>query len=69
MEQKKAKGIFKRLARLCVAASQKQLQELCERAVPKNLVALPLDGKHYRDACGIMTLGIDSRGPKHVLGQ
>ena len=49
-------------------ATAKQLQELMEREVPKDLVALMLDAKHFADQCLVVALGITARGEKLVLG-
>lgn len=56
------------VSRVWQAASQKQLAELCERSVPKDLVTMILDGKHHGDQCVIVGVGIDSAGTKHILG-
>lgn len=50
------------------AATQKELQKLLEAPLPSNLVALLLDGQHFKDQCVIVALGVDEHGIKHVLG-
>jgi len=50
------------------AATEKELQKLCQRPVPKNLVALMIDGKAFAKETLIVALGIDAEGVKHVLG-
>jgi transposase-like protein len=49
-------------------ATAKQLQQLMEREVPKDLVALMVDAKHFADQCLVVALGITARGQKLVLG-
>lgn len=49
-------------------ATAAELEKLCQRAVPKDLVALLLDGKHFRGECLVAALGVDKAGQKHVLG-
>jgi transposase-like protein len=50
------------------AATATQLEKLCSRPVPKDLVALIIDGKHLRRDCAVVALGVDSEGNKSVLG-
>jgi transposase-like protein len=50
------------------AATAGELQTLCQRPVPADLVALFLDGQHFRRQCLIVALGVDRAGKKHVLG-
>jgi putative transposase len=45
-----------------------ELEKLCQRAVPQDLVALLIDGKHFRNECLVVALGVDRAGEKHVLG-
>jgi transposase-like protein len=57
------------VSRHFVAASAKQLAELCERPLGElKLVAIVLDGKEYTQGTVIVGLGIDEEGHKHVLG-
>ena len=49
-------------------ATAAELARLCSRAVPRDLVALILDGKHLRRDCAVVALGIDGEGKKSVLG-
>lgn len=50
------------------ATTTQELKELLERAVPKDLLALLIDGKYFPKQCIIVALGIDKEGRKHVLG-
>lgn len=50
------------------AASAAELERLCSRRVPSDLVALIIDGKHLRNDCAVVALGVDSAGVKQVLG-
>jgi len=50
------------------ATTTKELKELLERPVPKDLLALLIDGKYFPKQCIIVALGIDKEGRKHVLG-
>lgn len=50
------------------AATVAELQKLCQRPVPGDLVALLLDGQYFRKACLVVALGVDPAGCKHVLG-
>lgn len=50
------------------AATAGELQKLCQRPVPGELVALLLDGQYFRRECLVVALGVDSEGRKHVLG-
>lgn len=49
-------------------ATEAELQRLCERAVPQDLVALVIDGKHFARECIVAALGVDRAGKKHLLG-
>ena len=49
-------------------ATAAELEKLCQRPVPPNLVALLLDGKSFRGEHLIVALGVDEKGDKHVLG-
>lgn len=50
------------------AATEAELQELCQRPVPKDLVALLIDGQSFRGELLVVALGVDVQGCKHVLG-
>jgi putative transposase len=49
-------------------ASAAELEKLCRRPVLPDLVALIIDGKHLREDCAVVALGVDGRGRKQVLG-
>lgn len=50
------------------AATAEELERLCSRRIPSRLVALLIDGKHLRNDCVVVALGVDAEGRKHVLG-
>ena len=50
------------------AATAKDLEQLLERAVPKDLLVLMLDSKFFAGHCIVGAVGIDTQGCKHVLG-
>jgi putative transposase len=50
------------------AATSGELERLCCRPVPSNLVALIIDGKHLKRDCAVVALGVDGEGAKQVLG-
>jgi transposase-like protein len=50
------------------AATQVELEKLCQRPVPTNLVALLIDGKSFGGEHLLVALGVDPEGHKHVLG-
>jgi transposase-like protein len=50
------------------AATAAQLEKLCSRPVPKDLLAVIMDGKHLRRDCAVVAVGIDREGKKSVLG-
>src|SRR5205814_3862245 len=50
------------------AATAKQLQELLQRPVPKELLVLMIDSKFFAGQCVVAAVGIDLEGRKHVLG-
>ena len=57
------------VSRQFVAATAKQLAELCERPLGNlNLAAILIDGKVYGDLTVIVALGIDQEGRKYALG-
>jgi transposase-like protein len=49
-------------------ATAAELEKLCQRPVPAQLVALLLDGQSFRGEHLIVGLGVDEAGQKHVLG-
>jgi putative transposase len=50
------------------AATAAELQKLCQRPVPADLVGLLIDGQYFRKQCLVVALGVDKHGKKHVLG-
>ena len=50
------------------AATAAELQKLCQRPVPADLVALLIDRQYFRKECLIVAVGVDKQGQKHVLG-
>ena len=50
------------------AATIEELRTLCQRPVPKDLVALLIDGQYFQRECLVVVMGLDSQGHKHVLG-
>ena len=50
------------------AATLLELRALCQRPVPKDLVALLIDSQYFHRECLVAALGVDSQGRKHVLG-
>jgi transposase-like protein len=50
------------------AATSAELEKLCSRRVPSDLVALIIDGKHLKQDCAVVALGVDCAGVKQVLG-
>lgn len=50
------------------AASAGELEKLCSRPVPEDLVALLIDGKHLKKDCAVVALGVNAAGAKQVLG-
>ena len=49
-------------------ATAAELETLCQRPVPKELVALLIDGQYFRGQCLVAAVGVDRQGQKHVLG-
>lgn len=49
-------------------ATAAELRTLCQRPVPKDLVALFIDGQYFHRECLVAALGVDSQGRKQVLG-
>src|SRR5437870_9432617 len=50
------------------AATAQELERLMQRPVPKDLLALMIDGKFFGGDCLVAAIGIDLQGKKHVLG-
>ena len=50
------------------AATEEQLQKLCQRPIPEGLVALLLDGIQVKGDCIVVALGVTVDGKKQVLG-
>jgi putative transposase len=50
------------------AATAKELEELMQRPVPKDLLVLMIDSKFFGGDCLVAAIGIDLQGRKHVLG-
>jgi transposase-like protein len=50
------------------AATAAELGKLCSRRARTDLVALIIDGKHLRQDCAVVALGVDTQGRKQVLG-
>jgi len=50
------------------AATAKELDQLLQRAVPKDLLVLMIDSKFFSGDCLVAAIGIDLQGKKHVLG-
>src|SRR6266403_554533 len=49
------------------AATAKELEQLMQRPVPKDLLVLMIDSKFFGGDCLVAALGIDLQGKKHVL--
>jgi len=49
-------------------ATAKELKQLMERPVPKDLLVLMADSKFFGGDCLVAAVGIDLQGRKHVLG-
>lgn len=50
------------------AASAAELEKLCSRPVPEDLVALLIDSKHLSKECAVVAMGVTAEGAKQVLG-
>src|SRR5438876_591371 len=50
------------------AATTKELENLMQRAVPKDLLVLMIDSKFFGGDCLVAAIGMDLQGKKHVLG-
>jgi len=50
------------------AATIKELEQLMQRPVPKDLVVLMIDSKFFGGDCLVAAVGIDLQGKKYVLG-
>jgi transposase-like protein len=45
-----------------------ELEKLCQRPVPQDIVALLIDGQYFRGECLVAAMGVDKTGQKHVMG-
>jgi transposase-like protein len=50
------------------APTAKQLEQLLQKPVPKELLVLMIDSKFFAGECVVAAVGIDLEGKKHVLG-
>ena len=50
------------------AATAKEMEQLMQRAVPKDLLVLMIDSKFFGGDCLVAAIGVDLQGRKHVLG-
>jgi putative transposase len=50
------------------AATALELQKLCQRPVPADLLALLIDSQYFAEECVTVVIGIDRQGRKRVLG-
>lgn len=50
------------------AATAKEMEQLMERPVPKDLLVLMIDSKFFGGDCLVAAIGVDTQGRKHVLG-
>jgi hypothetical protein len=50
------------------AATEKEVQKLCQRPMPEGLVALLLDAVRVKEDCIVVALGVTVDGHKEVLG-
>lgn len=50
------------------AATAKELEQLMQRPVPKDLLVLMIDSKFFGGDCLVAAIGLDLQGKKHVLG-
>jgi putative transposase len=50
------------------AATAKELEQLTQRPVPKDLLVLMVDSKFFGGDCLVAAIGLDLQGKKHVLG-
>lgn len=50
------------------AATAKQMQQLMERPLPKDLLVVMIDSKFFGGDCLVAAIGVDLQGRKHVLG-
>ena len=49
-------------------ATAKQLEQLLQRPIPKELLVLMIDSKFFAGECVVAAVGVDLQGRKHVLG-
>ena len=50
------------------SATALELQKLCQRPVPADLIALLIDSQYFADECITVVIGVDRQGQKQVLG-
>lgn len=50
------------------AATALELQKLCQRAVPKDVLALLIDSQYFAEECITVVIGVRPDGSKQVLG-
>ena len=50
------------------AATAKEMEQLMQRPVPKDLLVMMIDSKFFSGDCVVTAIGLDSEGRKHVLG-
>lgn len=50
------------------AATAKEMEQLMQRPVPKDLLVLMIDSKFFGGDCLVAAIGLDLQGKKHVLG-
>jgi transposase-like protein len=49
-------------------ATALELQKLCQRPVPADVLALLIDSQYFADECITVVIGVDRQGKKQVLG-
>lgn len=50
------------------AATAKEMEQLMQRPVPKDLLVLMIDSKFFAGDCVVAAIGLDLQGRKHILG-
>jgi putative transposase len=50
------------------AATAREMEQLMERPMPKDLLVLMIDSKFFGGDCLVAAIGVDVQGRKHVLG-
>ena len=56
------------ISRYWKAATAQELQSLCERPVPTDIIGLLIDSKFFAGHCVVTAIGLDEQGKKHLLG-